>query len=947
MPRAVSHASARTVQDRTVAEAVRQAKIAIQNDLSVTVETATTVAWSGVTGTPTTLAGYGIADAYTKTTTDGLLAATLATAETYADGVGAATLATAEAYTDSSLAAFVGTANIATVGTITSGVWSGTVVTTAYGGTGLASWTAGDLPYYAAGTLLSKLAIGTSTYVLTSSGAAPQWSANLAYGVLPSGAGAWDTGAATTLTITRSLTVSGTLTGTLTGSITGNAATATALATARAINGVDFDGTAAITVTAAAGTLTGTTLNATVVSSSLTSVGTLAGLTVTATITGSVSGNAATATNVAASGITGTTLAANVVTSSLTTVGTIVAGAIPASLVTPGTFGAGGPYTFPDYLRAPYSGIFGQTSNGRFRIEGTGSITDPTVAGPGIEMWGDEGGTSYILVYNRTTAARYPLTFDALSYYFAGGVATTFTGTLAVTGAATFNASGNAIIISAALARTTMTSTTGTNAVYHSWTNSGSTGYVGAESSVAGGIFTGSSAYATVFYTTATDIQIIRGGTGVTTFGATGVTTSGTLAVTGVLSANAGVTVSTGTFASGKIYKDATIGLTIGSITGSTHDFYLVTPTGSGILNVPTGTNTVGMVGAATIGGTLAVTGTATVPRIVALHTSNPFLQLSKTDVTARSGFVEIAGDDFRLYYEGAPRLLISATGAVEVPGTLAVTGALTASARVLATGDITFAGISSGSVGSIGLNATSGLLVIGKTGTVYDFLLANGVGTAILYNTTGTTSLIAAGTFAATSFYSTILDSNAASDLLLKRNNVTQLTLGSSLATFVGVAAATAFYSTVFDSNAASDLLLKRNNVTLVTVGASALTIAENVEAFSYNVSAAEFRFAYASSQAQITADQNDYAGCAVGSFFQLTSNAARTITGMTGGVLGRVIWIYNAGAYAISFANQSASSSASNRVITGTGATRSLNPGLNAMFIWESLNSRWHWVA
>ena len=38
-------------------------------------------------------------------------------------------------------------------------------------------------------------------------------------------------------------------------SCTGNSATATALATARAINGVDFDGTAAITVTAAAGTL--------------------------------------------------------------------------------------------------------------------------------------------------------------------------------------------------------------------------------------------------------------------------------------------------------------------------------------------------------------------------------------------------------------------------------------------------------------------------------------------------------------------------------------------------------------------------------------------------------------------------------------------------------------------------------------------------------------------
>lgn len=60
------------------------------------------------------------------------------------------------------------------------------------------------------------------------------------------------------------------------GALEGNADTATALATARAINGVDFDGTAAITVTAAAGTLTGNTLNSGVTASSLTSVGTIA-----------------------------------------------------------------------------------------------------------------------------------------------------------------------------------------------------------------------------------------------------------------------------------------------------------------------------------------------------------------------------------------------------------------------------------------------------------------------------------------------------------------------------------------------------------------------------------------------------------------------------------------------------------------------------------------------
>lgn len=49
-------------------------------------------------------------------------------------------------------------------------------VVTTLGGTGLTSYTAGDLPYYATGTALSKLGIGTATYLLTSSGTAPQWS---------------------------------------------------------------------------------------------------------------------------------------------------------------------------------------------------------------------------------------------------------------------------------------------------------------------------------------------------------------------------------------------------------------------------------------------------------------------------------------------------------------------------------------------------------------------------------------------------------------------------------------------------------------------------------------------------------------------------------------------------------------------------------------------------
>jgi hypothetical protein len=61
------------------------------------------------------------------------------------------------------------------VGTLTAGVWNGTAIVTTYGGTGINSYTAGDIIYYASGTALSKLAIGSANYVLTSSGTAPQY----------------------------------------------------------------------------------------------------------------------------------------------------------------------------------------------------------------------------------------------------------------------------------------------------------------------------------------------------------------------------------------------------------------------------------------------------------------------------------------------------------------------------------------------------------------------------------------------------------------------------------------------------------------------------------------------------------------------------------------------------------------------------------------------------
>lgn len=57
-----------------------------------------------------------------------------------------------------------------------------TALTTANGGTGLSSFTAGDMLYYASGSTLTALGIGAANRVLTSTGSAPQWATSLALG---------------------------------------------------------------------------------------------------------------------------------------------------------------------------------------------------------------------------------------------------------------------------------------------------------------------------------------------------------------------------------------------------------------------------------------------------------------------------------------------------------------------------------------------------------------------------------------------------------------------------------------------------------------------------------------------------------------------------------------------------------------------------------------------
>ena len=82
------------------------------------------------------------------------------------------------------------TANINTTGIITAstingtytGTWNGVGIGTTYGGTGITTYTAGDILYSSASNTLSKLPIGSSGQVLTVSAGLPAWAASAVVG---------------------------------------------------------------------------------------------------------------------------------------------------------------------------------------------------------------------------------------------------------------------------------------------------------------------------------------------------------------------------------------------------------------------------------------------------------------------------------------------------------------------------------------------------------------------------------------------------------------------------------------------------------------------------------------------------------------------------------------------------------------------------------------------
>ena len=77
------------------------------------------------------------------------------------------------------MAGLTSAASLATIGTITTGTWNGTAIAAANGGTGIESYTAGDLVYATGATTLGKLAKGDEGQFLKTESGVLSWSDDL------------------------------------------------------------------------------------------------------------------------------------------------------------------------------------------------------------------------------------------------------------------------------------------------------------------------------------------------------------------------------------------------------------------------------------------------------------------------------------------------------------------------------------------------------------------------------------------------------------------------------------------------------------------------------------------------------------------------------------------------------------------------------------------------
>lgn len=321
----------------------------------------------------------------------------------------------------------------------------------------------------------SGLSLTGTTLTATGGGTGTVTQVNTTYPVL--GGPLTTTG---TLSLAFGTTTSNTWAGTQTfsntiaGSINGNALTATTLATPRAINGVNFDGSAAITINAASSTLLAN-------SNTFAGTQTFTNAPVFSSLTGLLKANGASALTVAANGTDYT-----LITAKTCTAGDFVSSVTAAGVFTC-TTPAGATYTatYPVTLTGTVFGLaFGTTTSNTWA--GTQTFTNPVVLGSLSGTLNANSGTVYA-TGTSTPSVTAPITYSGTLGQFIGGASgafdcTTATGSvkgcLSAADFTTFNAKQSALTFSTGLTNTTGTITVNTSQNISTLSNLTSNGIV-------------------------------------------------------------------------------------------------------------------------------------------------------------------------------------------------------------------------------------------------------------------------------------------------------------------------------------------------------------------------------------------------------------------------------------------------------------------------------------
>ena len=139
-------------------------------------------------------------------------------------------------------------------------------------------------------------------------------------------------------------------------------------------------------------------------------------------------------------------------------------------------------------------------------------------------------------------------------------------------------------------------------------------------------------------------------------------------------------------------------------------------------------------------------------------------------------------------------------------------------------------------------------------------------------------------------------------------------------------------------------DVDISNSRITNSTLGASSLSVSGTSSftgAATYTgYLATQFASDYATTGAQ------DDVNLGSTSAVRYTGAGTATFTGVTGGVNGRILYVHNDSASALTLSNDSGSSTAANRILTGTGSDLAVAAGSSIVMQYDATESRWRVV-